>query len=86
MHYAQNPIVTRVNESYAKAKVALHFHSVDTQAKTSVQLGGHYLDEFRKDDNQWRIVKSLFIVNSLIINDFYCEQNKITCSGNSMPA
>lgn len=86
MHHAQNPIVTLLSASHAKAKVALRFHSIDTKAKTSIQLGGHYIDEFSKDSHQWLIVKSHFIVNSVTMTDFSGENSKVTYSGNAMPA
>lgn len=86
MHHAQNPIVTLLSDSHAKAKVALRFHSIDTAAKTSIQLGGHYMDEFRKENDQWRIMKSHFIVNSVIMKDFSGDSSKVTYTGNAMPA
>ncbi|OEY66303.1 nuclear transport factor 2 family protein [Marinobacter sp. X15-166B] len=86
MHHAQNPVVTLLGPDRARAKVALRFHSIDTQAKTSLQLGGHYLDEFRKDNRQWFITKSHFRVNSVVMSDFSGEYNKVIYTGNSMPA
>lgn len=85
MHHAQNPIITLLDADHAKAKITLRFHSIDTNAKTSIQLGGHYMDEFRKKGDQWYIVKSHFFVNSVTMNDFSGKQNKVVYTGNSMP-
>lgn len=86
MHHAQNPIITLIDSNHAKAKICLRFQSINTEAKTRLQLGGHYLDEYRKDDGQWLIVKSHFIVNSVAISDFSGSQHQVTYTGNAMPS
>lgn len=85
MHHAQNPIITLIDNNYAKAKICLRFQSINTEEKTKLHMGGHYLDEFQKQDNEWLIVKSHFIVNSVLISDFSGAQSQITYTGNSMP-
>ena len=85
MHHAQNPIITLIDDNHAKAKICLRFQSINTEEKTHLHMGGHYLDEYIKQDNQWLIVKSHFIVNSVSIADFSGEQTKVTYTGNRMP-
>lgn len=86
MHHAQNPIFLELTENSAKTKINLRFQSINTQDKTIAQLGGYYLDEFQKTENeQWLISKSSFTVNSVKISDFSGECSKIVYSGNCMP-
>ena len=85
MHHAQNPIINLVDDHHANAKICLRFQSINTEAKTHLHMGGHYLDEYYKRDNQWLIVKSHFIVNSVSISDFSGPHNKVIYTGNTMP-
>lgn len=87
MHHAQNPIFLDFSERFAKAKINLRFQSINTQDKSHVQLGGYYIDEFKKqDDGQWLIYKSAFNVNSVKITDFSGQYSKVIYSGNCMPS
>ncbi len=86
MHHAENMIVELTGPDAAKARVGLRFHSINTREKTSVQLGGHYFDEFQRIDGQWLITASQFIVRSALIKDFSGEHEKVVWAGNSMPA
>lgn len=52
VHHAQNPIISFVDRHVAKAKICLRFQSINTRLKTSIQIGGHYHDEYRKHDDQ----------------------------------
>ena len=86
MHHAQNPIITQIDRNHAKAKICLHFQSINTVAQPHLHIGGHYLDEYRKEDGQWLVVKSHFIVTSVLIGDFSGPHYQVTYTGNSMPA
>jgi hypothetical protein len=86
MHHAQNPIITLTDNNHAKAKICLRFQSINTADKTQLQLGGHYLDEFRKENDQWLIIKSHFFVNSVAISDFSNTHHLVTYTGNTMPS
>ena len=85
MHHAQNPIITLLDNNHAKAKICLRFQSINTEAKTHLHMGGHYLDEYVKEDGQWLIIKSHFIVNSVSISDFSGPQHQVSYTGNTMP-
>lgn len=86
MHHAQNPIVTLLGENHAKGKVGLRFHSINTRDKFSVQLGGHYRDEYRRIDGQWLIAASQFVIHSVEMRDFSGDVDRVTYTGSSMPS
>ncbi|MEQ9462319.1 MAG: nuclear transport factor 2 family protein [Haliea sp.] len=85
MHHAENMIVDLTGPDSATARVGLRFHSINTRDKTSVQLGGHYFDEFQRIDGHWLITASQFLVRSALIKDFSGEYEKVVWAGNSMP-
>lgn len=85
MHHAQNPIIEITGPNSAKGKVCLRFHSLDTESKTSTQLGGYYMDEYQRIKSEWLIVVSHFIVTSVELRDFSGEKNLVTYVGSSMP-
>lgn len=85
MHHAENMIVDLTGPDSATARVGLRFHSINTRDQTSVQLGGHYFDEYRRIDGQWLITASQFLVRSALIKDFSGDCEKVVWAGNSMP-
>lgn len=87
MHHAQNPIFLALSENAAKTKINMRFQSINTQDKTSVELGGYYLDGFQKTaEGEWLINQSSFTINSVKISDFSGEYSKVVYSGNCMPS
>jgi len=87
MHHAQNPIFLALSEDSAKTKINMRFQSINTQDKTSVELGGYYLDGFQKtSEGEWLINQSSFTINSVKISDFSGEYSKVVYSGNCMPS
>lgn len=85
MHHAENMIVDLTGPDTANARVGLRFHSINTRDQTSVQLGGHYLDEYQRQDGQWLITASQFLVRSALIKDFSGDCEKVVWAGNTMP-
>ncbi len=85
MHHAENMIVDLTGAHSATARVGLRFHSINTRAQTSVQLGGHYLDEYERRNGQWLITASQFLVRSVLIKDFSGDCEKVVWAGNRMP-
>ncbi|HHX35964.1 MAG TPA: nuclear transport factor 2 family protein [Pseudomonadales bacterium] len=87
MHHAKNPIFLELSTNSASIKICMRFQSINTQDKTSIELGGYYLDGFQKtDDDQWLINRSSFTINSVKIIDFSGESSTVTYSGNCMPS
>ncbi len=87
MHHAQNPIFLDLTEHSANTKINMRFQSINTQDKTSIELGGYYLDGFQKSNHgEWLINKSSFTINSVKISDFSGEYSQVTYSGNCMPS
>ncbi|MAC35267.1 MAG: bile acid 7-alpha dehydratase [Haliea sp.] len=85
MHHAQNPIVELIGDDRARGKIGLRFHSINTQDKSSVQLGGAYHDEYRRIDGEWRISASQFLIHSVEMRDFSADADRIVYVGSSMP-
>lgn len=86
MHHAQNPIIEFADQDSAKAKVGLRFYSLDTDNKTSTQIGGYYQDKYQRISGDWLITSSHFHVTSVELRDFSGATNIVTYIGNSMPA
>lgn len=86
LHHAQNMIVDFTGPDSATARVGLRFQSINTREQTSVQLGGHYLDEYERRDGQWLITASQFLVRSVLIKDYSGDGEKVVWAGNSMPS
>ncbi len=85
MHHAQNPLLDFIDPDHARGKISLRFFSMDTLNKTSTQLGGYYLDEYRRINGQWLITRSHFHINAVELGDFSGELSKVTYAGNTMP-
>ncbi|MBA6412496.1 nuclear transport factor 2 family protein [Parahaliea sp. F7430] len=85
IHHAQNPIIELQGPDRATGYIGLHFHSLNTQNKSSTQLAGHYSDEYRKIDGQWRITRSHFNVSWVELRDFSGDVDVVTYAGNKMP-
>ncbi len=85
MHHAQNPLIDIGSRDSATGKVALRFHSLNTTARTSVQIGGHYRDEYQRIDGAWLITRSHFLVTSVEMRDFSGDRDVVTYVGKSMP-
>lgn len=85
MHHAENMIVDLTGPDSATARVGLRFHSINTRDRTSVQLGGHYFDEYQRRDGAWLITASQFLVRSALIKDFSGDCEKVVWAGSTMP-
>lgn len=86
MHHAQNPIITVTGPDTAIGKVALRFFNINTEAKTCAQMAGHYNDEYKKIDGQWRIVKTVFTPRTTEIKGYAEEVTKTLHAGPAAPA
>lgn len=87
MHHAKNPIFLQFNHDTASLKISMRFQSINTQDKTSIELGGYYLDGFEKNHTgEWLINRSSFTINSVKIIDFSGDFSKVTYCGNCMPS
>lgn len=85
MHHAENMLVEMTGADTARARVGLRFHSINTQDKTTVQLGGFYEDEYRRIDGEWLISASTFNVRSALITDYTSGSDTVVWAANHMP-
>ena len=86
MHHAQNPVIRILSEDQATGHIGLRFLSINTQDKTRIQLSGHYDDEYRRVDGEWKISASRFTVAAVEMIDFSGDHARVTYTGNTMPS
>ena len=86
MHHAQNPIITITGPNTAIGKIALRFFNINTNARTCAQMAGHYDDEYKKINEKWHIVKTIFTPRTTEIRDFGEEVTKTLHAGPAAPA
>jgi hypothetical protein len=85
MHHAQNPIIQITGADSARGKVALRFFTMNTNDKTCTQMAGHYDDEYKKIDGQWRIIKTHFTARTTEIKNHSGEYSKTVHAGHAPP-
>ena len=77
MHHAHHPQVALVEADLARGEWGLHYRMLNTRDRDAVQLGGRYLDEYRRVDGRWRIRASRFEVESTEMLDFSAGRAEI---------
>lgn len=68
IHHSHNEQIDWLSAQDARATFDLFFYQIDTRSGMLVQLGGFYEDAFRKQDGQWKIVATKFVVTSTLVN------------------
>ncbi len=58
MHHGANPQIEFEDDDHARARWALEYRNINTQAKTVTLVSLIYHDEYARLDAQWRITKS----------------------------
>src|SRR5512139_3781530 len=69
MHHAQNDQIEIVDATRAEATWGLYYYLINTREHTVTQLGGYYVDEYRKIAGEWKISASAFHVTSTQLLD-----------------
>lgn len=64
MHHAQNPQIELLGEEHARGTWGLYYFMIDTHRQVCTQLGGYYLDEYVKQNDEWKISATAFHVTS----------------------
>ncbi len=83
MHHGQNPQIDWVNTEKASACWDLYFYQVNTETKNLTQLAGSYSDEYEKQNNQWVMVKTAFVISSTVVSEIKDESAKIVFAGST---
>lgn len=86
MHHAQNPQIEVLDADHARGTWGLFYYLIDTRNKVITQLGGHYDDEYRRVDGQWKISVCRNVVTSTTILDWSEGLAKVIFAGRNAPA
>ena len=85
MHHGQNPQITWIDAEKASACWDLYFYQINTETKNLTQLSGSYADEYEKQNGQWVITKTIFVVSSTVVTDIK-DDNVSNIFAGSRPA
>lgn len=83
MHHGQNPQIDWVNTEKASACWDLYFYQVNTETKNLTQLAGSYSDEYEKQNDQWVMVKTAFVISSTVVSEVKDESVNIVFAGST---
>lgn len=86
MHHAQNPQITVHSALQASAVWGLYYFMIDTRQKIATQLGGHYDDDYRCIDGQWKITRTVYTLTSTYVTDVSDALAKVVFAGRTAPA
>ena len=86
MHHAQNDQIEILDATRAAATWGLYYFMINTRDNTVTQLGGYYLDEYRKIDGEWKISATAFQVTSTELLDLGEGMARVIFAGGAAPA
>ena len=86
MHHAQNDQIEILDATRAEATWGLYYYLINTREHTVTQLGGYYLDEYRKIAGEWKISASAFHVTSTQLLDLGEGMARVIFAGAAAPA
>ncbi|MFD1699735.1 nuclear transport factor 2 family protein [Halopseudomonas phragmitis] len=75
LHHGANPEITLDGDEWAQARWALYYFNLDADTGLTRQLGGVYLDRYRKTSEGWRIVESVCRLHSVVNGRHLGEHN-----------
>lgn len=81
MHHGVSQQIDVLSDSHARAVWGLTYNLIDTEAKKLTQLGGYYEDEYCKQEGQWKICRTKFVVNSTLVLDLTSDNVKPVFAG-----
>jgi hypothetical protein len=86
MHHAQNDQIEILDATRAEATWGLFYFMINTRDRSVTQLGGYYLDEYRKIDGEWKISASVFHVTSTELLELGDGIARVIFAGAAAPA
>jgi len=86
MHHAQNPQIEVLDAARAEATWGLYYFMINTRDNNVTQLGGYYVDEYRKLHGEWKISSTAFHVTSTQLLDIGEGMARVLFAGASAPA
>lgn len=70
LHSGQNPIITVIDAENASGEWDMWFTSVNSDARQTIQMSGHYLDRYVKRGEQWKISAMRFRQSSFLMHSY----------------
>ena len=86
MHHAQNPQINVLDADRAEATWGLYYFMVNTRDRSVTQLGGYYIDEYRKLGGEWKISATAFHCTSTEVFDLADGIARVIFAGRAAPA
>jgi len=86
MHHAQNEQIEIRDATRAEATWGLYYFMINTRERTVTQLGGYYLDEYRKIDGEWKISATVYHLTSTEILELGESMARVIFEGAAAPA
>jgi len=86
MHHAQNPEVRVLDATRAEATWGLYYFMINTRDRSLTQLGGYYVDAYRRIDGEWKIAASAFHCTSTEVLDLADGLARVVFAGSAAPA
>ena len=69
MHHAQNPAIQITGENTAHGTWDLYFNQINLDTRSATQVAGFYEDDYVRQDDGWRIARSIFRVTSTLMTE-----------------
>jgi hypothetical protein len=66
IHHGQNPVIDVLAPDEARGVWDIFYFGLDLEARTATQLAGEYLDEYVRENGQWRMRSTRFRRTSLV--------------------
>ncbi|UVM24468.1 nuclear transport factor 2 family protein [Pseudomonas wadenswilerensis] len=67
LHHGANPEIQLTSDDEAQGRWALYYFNLDGESGATRQLGGIYLDRYRRIDGQWKLIETCFSAHSVVV-------------------
>ena len=85
MHHSHNGQIEWLSTEEATGTWDLFFHQIDTETGTLIQLGGYYEDRYGRENGEWKMLETKFVVTSTQVSSVAGGELKALFSGVAPP-
>ena len=85
IHHGHNEQIEWRSETTASATFDLFFYQIDTRSGMLIQLGGYYEDRYGREDGEWKMLETKFVVTSTDVSSVAGGELKTLFSGVAPP-